>query len=56
LRLVVKKIREGNPWAPVLIGGNVLERDCDLRAEIGADHATNDWQTALSFCAQRVET
>lgn len=56
LRAVVKKVREGNPWVPVLVGGNVLERDCDLCAAIGADHATNDWQTALSFCAQRVET
>jgi MerR family transcriptional regulator, light-induced transcriptional regulator len=56
LSLVVKKIREGNPWAPVLVGGNVLDRDCDLCTVIGADYATNDWQTALSFCAQRVET
>ena len=54
LRSVVKKVREGNPWAPILVGGNILERDCDLCAVIGADHATNDWQTALSFCAQRV--
>lgn len=55
LRSVVKKVREGNPWAPVLIGGSVLERNCDLCAAVGADHATNDWQTALSYCAQRVE-
>lgn len=55
LRSVVKKIRLGNPWVPVLIGGNVLERNCDVSAEIGADYATNDWQTALGFCAKRVQ-
>jgi methanogenic corrinoid protein MtbC1 len=55
LRSVVKSIRHGNPWAPVLIGGNVLERNCDVGAEIGADYATNDWQSALSFCASRVQ-
>lgn len=54
LRSVVKKIRLGNPWVPVLIGGNVLERNCDVSAEIGADFATNDWQTAVGFCANRV--
>lgn len=54
LRSVVKKVREGNPWVPILVGGNVLDRDCDVSALIGADHATNDWQTALSFCADRV--
>jgi methanogenic corrinoid protein MtbC1 len=54
LRTVVKKVREGNSRVPVLLGGNVLERDCDLCVDTGADHATNDWQTALSFCAQRV--
>jgi len=55
LRAVVKKVRAANPWVPVLVGGNVLERDCDLCVEIGADHATNDWQSALSFCAHRVD-
>lgn len=55
LKAVVKKVRQGNPWAPVLVGGNVLERDCDVSAAIGADHAINDWQAALSFCAQRVQ-
>jgi len=55
LRSVVKKVREGNPWAPVLIGGNVLDAECDVCAVVGADYATNDWQTALSFCAKRVE-
>lgn len=55
LKSVVKKIRQGNPWAPVLVGGNVLERECDVSALIGADHAINDWQAALSFCAQRVQ-
>jgi methanogenic corrinoid protein MtbC1 len=53
LRAVVKKIRIGNPRVPVLVGGNVLERDVDVCAAIGADQATNDWQTALSFCADR---
>ncbi|WP_299031856.1 cobalamin B12-binding domain-containing protein [uncultured Sulfitobacter sp.] len=56
LRLVVKKVREGNPWVPVLIGGNVLERDIDICDAIGTDYATDDWQTALSFCAQRVKS
>jgi len=55
LRSVVKKIRKGNPWVPILVGGNVLERNCDVSAEIGADHATNDWQTALSYCEKRVQ-
>ena len=55
LKAVVKKVRQGNPWAPVLVGGNILERDCDVSAMIGADHAMNDWQAALSFCAQRVQ-
>lgn len=54
LKAVVKKVRQGNPWAPVLIGGSILERECDVCAAIGADHAMNDWQAALSFCAQRV--
>lgn len=54
LKSVVKKIRKGNMWAPVLVGGSILERECDVSAEIGADHAINDWQGALSFCAQRV--
>lgn len=55
LKTVVKKIRAGNPWAPVLVGGNVLEREEDVSALIGADHAMNDWQAALSFCARRVQ-
>lgn len=55
LKAVVKKVRQGNPWAPVLVGGNILERECDVSAEIGADHAMNDWQAALNFCAQRVQ-
>lgn len=55
LKAAVKKIRQGNPWAPVLVGGNILERECDVAALIGADHAMNDWQAALSFCAQRVQ-
>lgn len=55
LRKVVKKVRSGNPWAPVLIGGNVLERDVDICASVGADHATNDWQAALEYCAGRVQ-
>ncbi|KIN75451.1 cobalamin B12-binding domain-containing protein [Sulfitobacter guttiformis] len=55
LKAVVKKIRQGNPWAPVLVGGNILELECDVSALIGADHAMNDWQAALSFCAQRVQ-
>lgn len=55
LRAVVKKVRQGNPWAPVLVGGNVLDRDVDVCAIIGADQATNDWQTALEYCADRVQ-
>ena len=55
LRVVVKKVRQGNPWAPILVGGNILERDVDVCASIGADLATNDWQTALEFCADRVQ-
>ena len=55
LTAVVKKVHEGNPWAPVLVGGSVLERECDVSAVIGADHAMNDWQAALRFCAQRVQ-
>ncbi|WP_298865065.1 B12-binding domain-containing protein [uncultured Sulfitobacter sp.] len=55
LTAVVKKVRDGNPWVPVLVGGSVLERECDVSAVIGADHAMNDWQAALSFCAQRVQ-
>lgn len=54
LRAVVKKVRAGNPWAPVLIGGNVLEHNCDLCAVTGADQATSDWQAALRFCADYV--
>lgn len=53
LRTVVKKVREGNSGVPILVGGNVLDRECDVSAMIGADMATNDWQTALGFCATR---
>ncbi len=55
LRSVVEKICLGNRWVPVLIGGNILDRNCDVSAEIGADYATNDWETALSFCAKKVQ-
>lgn len=54
LKTVVRKVREGNPWVPVLVGGSVLEQDCDVCAHIGADYATNDWQTALNYCTKRV--
>lgn len=54
LRSVVAQLRKGNPWAPVVIGGNVLESGDDLCALTGADCATNDWQSALEFCGQQV--
>lgn len=54
LRSVVKKVRAGNARVPVLIGGNVLEHECDVCAATGADQATNDWQTALRFCVDHV--
>lgn len=55
LRTVVKKVRAANPWVPVLIGGNVLEQDADICAATGADHATSDWQSALSFCTLKAD-
>lgn len=51
LRLIVEKARAGNPWVPILIGGNVLEQDCDVCAQTGADQATSDWETAMSCCS-----
>lgn len=51
---VVRTIRLGNAWVPVLIGGNVLERGSDLGELIGADYAAHDWQSALAFCEQSV--
>ena len=51
LRRVVEKARAGNRWVPILIGGNVLDQDCDVCAQIGADHATSDWETAMSYCS-----
>ena len=56
LATVVKKVRKGNPWSPVLVGGSILELGNDVGALIGADHATTDWQSALGFCAQRVQS
>lgn len=55
LSAVVKKVRLGNPWVPVLVGGNILERDVDICAHIGADLATSEWQPAIEYCAKRVQ-
>jgi len=51
LRLIVEKARAGNRWVPILIGGNVLEQDCDVCAQTGADQATSDWETAVGYCS-----
>ncbi len=50
LEKVVDRVRAGNDNAPVLLGGNVLDRKEDVAAVIGADHSTANWQDALTFC------
>jgi methylmalonyl-CoA mutase cobalamin-binding subunit len=47
LRFLVDKIRPVKLDMPILIGGNVLDQKIDMRAAIGVDVATNDWNTAL---------
>ncbi|UWR24392.1 B12-binding domain-containing protein [Sulfitobacter sp. S190] len=54
LGTVVRRIKQGNAWLPILIGGNALDRDEDLCELTGADFATTDWKTALSLCSQRL--
>lgn len=53
LEKVVEKVRAGDAKVPVLLGGNVLDRKEDVAAVIGADHATANWQDALTFCKKR---
>lgn len=55
LSTVVKKVRLGNPWVPVLVGGNILECDVDICARIGTDLATSEWHSAIDYCAKRVQ-
>jgi len=50
LAKVVEKVRAGDAKVPVLLGGNVLDRKEDVAVVIGADHATANWQDALTLC------
>jgi len=61
LRECVDVIRQSaSPDLPIIIGGNVLDQDIDVKATTGADYTTNDPFEALEHCGirklQRAET
>lgn len=54
LRLIVETVRDSNALVQILLGGSVLELDCDLCELTGADFATGDRKTALSRVDRKV--
>jgi MerR family transcriptional regulator, light-induced transcriptional regulator len=52
---LVEKIRAASPRAtPIVLGGSVVTRVTDARAQTGADHATTDAREALRACGLTV--
>lgn len=55
LRKLVEKLRAASVRpTPVVIGGSLVNRVKDARAETGADHATTDPREALRLCGLRI--
>ena len=47
LRFLVDTVKPVTSNMPILIGGSVLDHGIDMKAAIGVDVATSDWNTAL---------